>query len=290
MNIKYIENRKRITKIEEAANGVSYLSFEPLNKFGFITNGFSSRIGGVSSGIYTSMNLSFTCGDEEENVRENFTRMGKALGIDAANMVLAHQTHTANVMKVDRTHAGMGIIKDRNFHDIDGIVTNVEGLCLVTSHADCIPLYFVDPEKKAIGLAHSGWKGTAGNIAKNVVEMMSQEYGTDPGDVVGVIGPGICGKCYEISEDVAEIFKDNYDSEKCPGVVVPRADIEGKYLLDLHKANYYNMLSAGLREENIFISDVCTMENADNLFSHRATQGKRGGMSAFLCINNRILI
>lgn len=284
MNINYIVNRDRITEVAKATNGVEYLSFKPLDKLGFVKGGFSSRIGGVSSGIYKSMNLSFTCGDEEKNVRANYERMGEALGVSTSDMVMAHQTHTANVMKVDRSNAGMGILKERNYHDIDGIVTNEKGLCLVTSHADCIPLYFVDPVKKAIGLAHSGWKGTAGNIAENVVRMMQKEYGTEPSDVIGLIGPGICGKCYEISDDVASVFYEKYDKEKCPDVVIPKKDVEGKYLLDLHRANYYNMLGAGLKTENIFVSDVCTMENSEVLFSHRATQGKRGGMSAFLVI------
>lgn len=285
MNLNYIKNRERMTEMKTADNGVAYLTFTPLNKLNCVKNAFSTRVGGVSEGIYSSLNLNFNQGDDPDKVEKNFRAMAEALGISAENMVMAHQTHTANVMKVGRENAGMGITCERSYSDVDGIVTNEKGLCLVTSHADCIPLYFVDPVKGAIGLSHSGWKGTAGNIAKNTVDLMKKEFGTSPEDVIGVIGPGICGSCYEIGQDVADVFIEKYAGERQAQVVKPEKGKEGKYLLDLHAANCYNMLDAGLTRENIHVSDVCTMENSELLFSHRASKGKRGGLCAFLMIN-----
>ncbi|MCR5526691.1 MAG: peptidoglycan editing factor PgeF [Lachnospiraceae bacterium] len=273
-----------MTEMKNADNGVAYLTFSPLNKLNCVVNAFSTRVGGFSDGIYSTLNLNFNQGDDIEKVNKNFEAMGEAIGVAVENMVMAHQTHTANVMRVTKDNSGMGIIRERNYHDIDGIVTNEPGLCLVTSHADCIPLYFVDPVRNAIGLSHSGWKGTAGNIAKNTVELMKNEFGTDPKDVIGIIGPGICGECYEIGQDVADVFTEKYKGEEQLKVVRPEVGKEGKYLLDLHAANCYNMLDAGLTEKNIYVSDVCTMENSELLFSHRASKGKRGGLCAFLML------
>ena len=284
MNLKYISDREKFSEFRIAKNGVPYIAFKPFEKYDFINAGFSTRLGGVSTGGQESMNLSTTVGDDAANVRKNFEIMAETLGVDAGSFVYAHQTHTTNVIRVRREHAGMGIYHDRNFHDVDGLVTNEKNLCLVTGHADCVPLYFVDPVKQAIGLAHSGWKGTCGNIAQNVVDMMKSEFGSDSMDIIGLIGPSICADCYEIGDDVADIFREKYEAKGLNGVVMPHKEKSGKYLLDLHLANRYNMLGAGLDEANIYVSDICTKENPDILFSHRAHGMNRGGMCAFLMI------
>ncbi len=260
---------------------VPVIQYEKLNAVPWLKNGFSTRIGGVSRGIYESMNLSFTVGDEEKNVVENFKRFGEAFHTPVENMVYSHQTHTTHVMRVDSSHKGMGILRERDFHDIDGLVTNEPGVCLVTSYADCVPLYFVDTENKAIGLSHSGWRGTTGNICKNTLAVMAREFGTRAENVTACIGPSICQNCYEVSEDVAKQFMDNYDK---PQWDILKAEENGKYLLDLHRANYYNMVNCGIPKENISMPDLCTCCNAEWLHSHRATKGKRGGLCAFLKI------
>lgn len=261
-------------------NEVPVIQYKKLNEIPWIRNGFSTRIGGISEGIYGDMNLSFTVGDEEQNVMENFRRFGKtALGIPVENMVYSHQTHTTNVMRVDASHKGMGILQERNFHDIDGLVTNEPGLCLVTSYADCVPLYFVDVKNRAVGLSHSGWRGTVGNICKNTLDLMAEEFGTKPEDVTACIGPSICMDCYEVSGDVAERFAENYDKTQQD---ILKAKENGKFLLDLHRANYYNMVNCGIKEENISMPDLCTCCNGTWMHSHRASGGKRGGLCAFL--------
>ncbi len=278
MELKYIDGRDQITEIRTGKNGVPFLNFKPFDNFTWLRSGFSTKEGGVSEGIFTSMNLAHNRGDEPDNIVENFKKIGEAMDMPAENMVYAQQTHTANVLKVDHTRCGMGVIRERDFHDIDALITNDPGVVLVTGHADCIPLYFVDPVHKAIGLAHAGWKGTVDNIALAVIREMYSEYRSDPEDMIIVIGPGACGGCYEVGEDVASVFRKKYDTS----VIRTKVSTPGKYMLDLHRANMFNMQRAGVPSEHIYISDVCTIENTEVLFSHRATNGQRGGCCAFL--------
>lgn len=279
-HVKKIKDRDT-TKVL-VKDSVPVIEYQHKDMPDWVINGFSTRVGGVSEGIYEEMNLSFTQGDEDAAVRENFHIFGKALGIEVTDMVYSHQTHTTNVMRVTKDEKGMGILRERNFSDIDGLVTNEPGVCLVTSYADCVPLYFVDVKNKAIGLSHSGWRGTVGNICKNTIMLMEKEFGSRPEDILGFIGPSICQDCYEVSEDVAERFLEAYCSAQAEDMLINKGN--GKYLLDLHKANYYNMVNCGLKEENVLMPDICTCCNATWLHSHRASAGKRGGLCAFLCI------
>ena len=222
-------------------------------------------------------------------MKKNLAIAGLALGVDSKDMVYAAQTHTVNVLHATSAHRGMGITRQRDFSDIDGLVTDEPGLCLVTGHADCIPLYFYDPLKKAIGLAHSGWRGTAGNIAGEVIRKMSEDFGTDPKDLIAFVGPGICRDHYEVGEDVAKEFEGRYSELKLKHIlkklpVTAEGNGEQKYLLNLHMANYYNMVSAGMESLNAYITDICTYCNPGLLFSHRYTKGQRGGMCAFLML------
>lgn len=259
-----------------------FFTFKNLDKLDFIKHGFSTRIGGVSTGIYSSMNLTYTRTDNPENVTTNFRIMGDALSINVEDMVYAMQTHTVNVMEVNESHKGMGILRNRDFTDIDGLVTNVPGVVLVTSYADCVPLFFVDPVNKAIGLSHSGWRGTVNNIAKVTIEKMTTLYGTKPTDVISFIGPSICKDCYEVSEDVAEEFAKAYGPAVFDDILYIKDN--GKFKLNLWAANYHNFINSGILPENIGITDVCTCCNSDLLFSHRATKGERGGLCGFLQI------
>lgn len=280
MDIKYIEGKKT-TKLVKTTN-VEYITYKALDDIPWLVNAFSTRLGGVSGGIWSSMNLNFNVGDESENVISNFRIFGDAIGVRTEDMVFSHQTHTVNVMRVDNSMKGMGILRERDFHDIDGLVTNEAGICLVTSYADCVPLYFADINNHAIGLSHSGWRGTAENIAKATYEMMRESYGTKPSDLLVCIGPSICQDCYEVSADVAEQFRAVYDSREICGILKEKGD--GKYLLNLHNACRANLINIGINEENIIMPDICTCCNNALLFSHRASKGKRGGLCAFLGI------
>ena len=261
-------------------NGVPYFVFKNLENTGLVRHGFSTRLGGVSEGFLGSMNLSFTRGDDPEKVRENFRRMGTAIGFETKDLVLSDQTHTTNVRLVTEEDRGKGFDKEKDYADTDGLITNVPGLMLVTIYADCVPLYFVDPVHKAIGLSHSGWKGTVHRMGKVTLERMAEEFGTRPEDVQAAIGPSICQDCYEVSEDVARAFMDEF-ADQLDDRLVYRKD-NGKYQLNLWRANELVLLEAGIRPEHLTITNVCTCCNPELLFSHRASHGQRGNLGAFL--------
>ena len=281
---KLIKKDMPETTVYKKNGNVGFLEYKTLNEYPWLMNAFSTRQGGISTGQYAEMNLSFTVGDDPENVRENYRIFGEVIGVGREEMVFAAQTHTNNVLRVDGSHKGMGILRDRDFDDIDGLVTNEPGLCLVGSFADCVPLYFVDPVNKCIGLSHSGWKGTVSKIGKKTIELMNREFGSNASDLICCIGPCISSECYEVSSDVAEEFRKAFSLDQFDEICKPVEGKEDKYLLDLPMANLHIFKDCGVNRENIVLPDLCTSCNKDILHSHRASGGKRGGMCAFLMI------
>ncbi len=261
-------------------NGVVYLTYPAFDSQEGIIHGFSTRLGGVSQGIYSSMNLSFTRGDEEKAVRENYDRLAAAIGFCAEDIVTSDQTHTANVRKVTAKDRGKGITGLRDYTDVDGMITDVPGLILATFYADCVPLYFVDPKRRVVGLSHSGWRGTVQKIGNVTVRKMTEEYGCDPEDILAAVGPSICQECYEVSEDVIERVKNAFDRKYWDGLFYGKAD--GKYQLNLWEANRIVFLESGIQPAHISMPNLCTCCNPELLFSHRASHGKRGNLGAFL--------
>lgn len=259
-----------------------FLRFPALAKTGLVVHGFSTRLGGVSEGCLASMNVSFARGDREENVRENYRRLSRAIGFSCENLVFSDQTHTTNVRVVTEEDRGKGFTRPRDYREVDGLVTNVPGLTLVTFYADCVPLFFVDPVRRAIGLSHSGWRGTVGKIGKRTVELMGETYGSRPEDLIAAIGPSICQACYEVSADVIERFQKAFPREVWGELFDQKEN--GKYQLNLWRANQLILREAGLLESRIYTTDVCTCCNPTLLFSHRASQGKRGNLGAFLSL------
>lgn len=260
------------------------LFFPALEETGLVRHCFTTRLGGVSEGIFSSLNLSFTRGDEEDAVRENYRRVARGLGVDYEKIVCSDQTHTTNVRAVTEADAGRGLTRPKGYTDVDGLITNVPGLTLATFYADCVPLYFVDPVHRAIGLSHSGWRGTVARMGEATLRAMRECYGTDSRDVICAIGPSICRDCYEVSADVAEAFKDAFARHE-EAILRPEEGTAGeKYLLDLWEANRRVLLDAGVPENQISVTDLCTCCNPQLLFSHRASHGKRGNLGAFLSL------
>ena len=260
---------------------MEYLTFPLLEQTGMVRHLFSTRMGGVSKGIYSKMNLSYTRGDEKEAVDENFRRIAKVLQCDINDIVCSDQTHTVNLRVVSRQDGGKGILRPKDYTDVDGLLTDEPGLVLATFYADCVPLYFVDTKRKAIALAHSGWRGTVARMGRCVTEKMKEVYGTDPADVVAAIGPSICQACYEVSDDVADAFAREFKGDgQADEILVSKGD--GKYQLDLWRANEIVLTEAGIPEEQIQVTDICTCHNSEYLFSHRASHGRRGNLGAFL--------
>lgn len=266
---------------ENRAGELVYLTFPILEKIEWVSHLFSTRMGGVSEGIYSSMNLSYTRGDEKESVDENFRRIAAVLGCGVEDMVCSDQTHTTNLRIVGKADGGKGITRERDYSDVDGLLTDEPGVYLATFFADCVPLYFVDTRRKAVALAHSGWRGTVARMGQCVVERMREAYGTDPADLVAAVGPSICQECYEVSEDVADAFASAFHKAGQEREIL-FAKGGGKYQLDLWRANEIVLAEAGILEENIQVTDLCTCHNDRYLFSHRASRGQRGNLGAFL--------
>ena len=275
-----LNKKNRTTTSIKFGNGIPYISFNALEQTGMVVNAFSTRQGGVSVGCLESMNLGFNRGDLDENVLKNHKIFAKAVGFPYENIVTTNQTHTTNVRVVTKEDCGKGITKDRDYSDVDGLITNVPGIVLTTYYDDCVPLYILDPVNKAIGLSHSGWKGTVKRIGDNTLKLMNENYGTNPKDVICCIGPSICQDCYEISEDVANEFINEFGKNN--KILYNKGN--GKYQLNLWESVKQVFLDAGVEYDNIYTTDICTCCNKDELFSHRGHHGKRGNLAAFLML------
>lgn len=260
-----------------------YYTFPALDEIGFVRHGFSTRLGGVSGGTFASMNLSFTRGDDPAAVRENFDRFCAAIGVDADDVVISAQTHTANVRIVTAADRGQGITREKEYTDVDGLITNDPNVVLCTQYADCVPLLFVDPVKRVVATSHAGWRGTAAGIAAVTVEKMVAAFGCDPEDILAGIAPSIGRCCFEVDTPVYEAF--------CKVPVFDGGcftdDGNGKYHIDLQEVNRRWMLRADLRPQHITVTDLCTKCRPDVFWSHRVTGDARGSLAAFIAIADK---
>lgn len=262
-------------------NGVTFLRFPQLNELGFVNHAFSTKLGGVSSGEFSTMNLSFNRGDSFENVIENYKRICSAADIDFNTLTASAQDHNSFIRTVTKKEIGIGITKPKDLQSVDGLITNIPDITLVIYFADCVPILLVDTVNKAIGAVHSGWRGTVKEIAKAAVNKMNIEYGSQPENIICTIGPNINKCCYEVDKNVFNEF--NTLTHLSPEKFTQSIGSE-KYMIDLSEANKQILLNCGVKSENIYISDLCTKCSSELLFSHRATNGKRGGMAAFICM------
>ena len=258
-----------------------YLTFRSFDQTGLVKHAFSTRLGGVSEGCFASLNFGWGTSDDRDNIRENFRRMAASLGTVPERMVTTQQTHTTNLRIVREEDAGKGTVRARDYSDVDGLITDRRDLMLVTYFADCVPLYFLDPDRKVIALSHSGWKGTAARMG----EVMQTEFGCEPRDILAAIGPSICKDCYEVDQVVYDGFAGTFSAEELQRIFTPGRP--GRYQLDLWLANRLILEQAGVRPDHIETAELCTACHSDVLFSHRATGGKRGLMCAFLALLNK---
>ena len=258
------------------------LQFSIFNQTDMVKHGFSTRFGGVSTGIYASMNLGQSRGDDPEKVQQNYRIIADTIGVSTEWMVCSDQTHTTNVKVVTKEDAGKGLLHPKDYQDIDGLITNVPGLCLVTYYADCVPLLFLDPVQKVIASSHSGWRGTVGHMGEITIQKMQSEFGCRPEHILAAIGPSICQDCYEVSEDVIQHFQQAFPENIWADLYYRKEN--GKYQLNLWKANEWILLNSGILPEHLAVTNLCTCCNSDLLFSHRASHGKRGTLAAFLAL------
>lgn len=259
--------------------GVSFLTYDRLSKIPFIHHAFSTKIGEGTPTVHP-MDMKYG-NDDHQAVTENYRLFCHAAGFDYSSLVASSQDHHTFVRVVTSAEKGIGIYRDKDLQSVDALVTIEPGVTLCTYYADCTPLFFVDTVTHAIGLAHAGWRGTVGRIAEKVIQTMRESFGTDPSDVICAVGPNIGVCCYEVDRACADQFYAlGLDSEK---FVFPKDD--GKYMVDMLECNKQILISCGVKAENITLSDICTKDHSDLLWSHRATKGDRGTMCAMLRIN-----
>ena len=273
-----------LSDIVEKKQKLPIIRYDLFDALPFITHGFTTRLGGVSEGIFSTMNLSFTRGDDREKVLRNYGIIAEEIGYSVNDFVASDQTHTTNIRIVTKEDRGKGIIREKDYKDIDGLMTNERGIVLFTYYADCVPLFFADRVKKVIALSHSGWRGTVNRMAEVTINKMCREFGSNKEDIICAVGPSICRDCYEVSGDVRLEFERKFCSEDMKKIFTAKEN--DKYLLDLWKANEIILIEAGISKENIENRRICTCCNKDILFSHRGSGGKRGNLAAFMVIND----
>lgn len=245
-----------------------------------VPHAFTTRCGGVSTGVFTSLNLGINRGDARERVEENYRRVCKALGVEMGKLVLSSQVHEDTVRRVESEDAGKGLNKKIDY-SADGLMTNVAGLTLAAFGADCLTILFYDPVQKAIANVHAGWRGTALGIVDRAVEGMEREYGSRPSDLIAAIGPGISKCCFETHEEVPQAMLSAIGDDATRFVVSLE---NGKYKVDLKGLNALRLTRKGLLATKIDISPDCTMCAHEKYWSHRYTQGERGSQAALLSL------
>lgn len=261
---------------ETTVNGVTF-GFAPELGRGAV-HGFSTRLGGVSRGVYESLNLGANREDDPEAVRENYRRFCAAVGADVDNMVFAGQVHGDTVRLCTRADAGSGTSRPGEF-DADGLITDVPGLALVVFSADCLPILLHDPVRRVAAAVHAGWRGTALGIVERAVEKMREIYGCRTEDIRAAVGPGISRCCFETGEDVPNAMTHALGAGALRYIEMRDG---GKFHVDLKGLNLLRLKRAGVAEEQTAVSSDCTACRPDKYWSHRVSNGARGSQAALI--------
>ena len=243
-------------------------------------HGFTTRLGGVSEGIYASLNLGGNRGDAPQRVRENYRRVCTALGVEMGKLVLSGQVHGDVVRPVTLEDAGKGLDRAVDY-DADGLITDVPELTLVVFGADCLTLLLYDPIRRVIAAVHAGWRGTALGIAAKAVEAMVRDYGCEPEHILAAVGPCISRCCFETGEEVPQAMTAALGRAALP-YIEERSD--GKFMVDLKGLNALWLNRSGVMTTNIDISPDCTLCSPEKYWSHRYTKGERGSQAALISL------
>ncbi len=251
-------------------NDLEYLSCDKIDIAGGMRHVFTTRNGGTSRGALSSLNMGTGRPDSRENLINNYKSVCSLIGADYKRAVLSKQTHTSNIRIVTEDDAGKGLFLPSDIYDTDGLVTNVKNLPIVIFYADCVPILLYSKDGGCVACVHAGWRGTVLEIAAKAVEIMSNDFGANPGEILAAIGPSI-GKChFETGIEVAAEFKEY------PECVEYKND---KAYIDLWAVNTKILTRAGLLGENIFCAETCTVCNTDKFFSHRGLGADTGRMA-----------
>lgn len=257
---------------------VEVVVFDNLSETMMVKHCFTTRFGGVSQGYYGSMNMGLSRGEDREIVLKNYEILGNAIGFSKENYVTTQQTHTTNVRRIVAADKGKGVLIERGYTDVDGLITNEPNIPLVIFGADCVPVFLLDTKNKAIGMAHCGWKGTGERMAERILQEMIDAFDTDPKDVVAAIGPSIGKCCFQVDDPVVELFRKNL--EFANEIIFDDPSQAGKYRIDLWETNRRLLANMGVR--NIEVAHTCTMCDTERFYSHRKMREERGVMAGIM--------
>lgn len=250
---------------------MKYISLKKIEETGIARGLFTS--GGNGWWPYRGVNGTGTASpDVNEEDMFNYRKLAAELSTDPEHMIRVDQKHTDKIFTVTRANGGEGVSYEGEEEAYDGMVTNEPGTVLCAVTADCVPVFMLDPIKKAIGLVHSGWKGTAACISSNAVDAMIENYGTDPKNLIVCLGPHICSSCYEVSDDLKADFSRKYTPEEINDIF--EKGRPGHCYLDLGKAIRISLVKAGADPDNIYGSSFCTYHSEENFFSWRRDHTK----------------
>lgn len=236
---------------------------------------YSELVHFVSSGV---KNIGFSDWENPEIIQRNRKSLAKAVGFEIGGMITAQQVHSATVRIVTAEEAGRGALdRESRIPATDALVTNQPGICLMVLSADCVPVLLFEPEKRVIAAVHAGWKGTAANIVVKTVQVMQENFGCDPQQLVAAIGPSIGKCCFEVGEEVGQVFQRLFPGDQ---TIVDIGKRPGKYQVDLWETNRKELLACGMKNENIEVADMCSVCHPDRFFSYRREGEKAGRFGA----------
>ncbi len=256
---------------------LKYLKAPSLEPFDFLIHAFCTRRGGVSEGLFSSLNVSDREGDDADSVRQNFERIASAFGFPPCTFLPIRQVHGDGIWILDREPVPSG---DKEPPQIDAVVTDRPAIALCIKTADCVPILLADPIRQVIGAVHAGWKGTALRIAEQTVDVFVHRFASSPRDILALIGPAINPCCYEVDSPVFEALAGHPQSAS----FLDRMPDRKRWMLDLPLANKIQLLDRGIRAENILSSDLCTSCRQDLFFSHRRDRGQTGRHLSFIML------
>lgn len=254
-------------------DGLKYLYFPEMEKLGWVVHAFTTRAGGVSPFPANALNLSHIKGDRKENVELNRRRLLQALIIDNCRLITLRQLHTNRVII-----QGSEIAAEEPAGD--SLITDQPNLILAIQVADCVPILVADRNKRVIAAIHAGWKGTAQRIVEKTLQVMREDFGTNPADCLFAMGPNIGGCCYQVGKEVITLYKKKFPSWKD----FLALSSSNEAYLSLAKANVQQLLEIGVRPEQILSANLCTSCHLELFFSHRGEGGATGRMMALVMI------
>ena len=264
--------------VEQTRNGVTLYQDEGMVQAGGVAHGFSTRIGGVSEGMWESLNLGVGRGDDPDHVRENYRRFFAAAGVAPGKVAMTNQIHGGAVRTVTTADVKADPY-DKVGYEADGLMTDLPGVALLVYSADCIPILFYDPVRRCVAAVHAGWRGTAAGIATAAVERMEDVYGSDRGDILAAIGPGIGPDCFETHEDVPNAMTAALSTAVLQHIAIKE---NGKFAVDLKGINAMRLEQAGLARSHIDLCGVCSCCHPELFWSHRKLGTNRGSMAAVI--------